>query len=433
MNFIWSSLRHPSQRKIVRFRGNSRLYHELSFSKYGPPGDVLEYRQLEDIPAARRPAGQQQHQQQQQQLVQIDFIYAPMHPAHLNTIEGKYPDPSTLKVPKWNDCFETRCIGGGEGVARVSAMHGENSAQVVDIFNRPIEIGDFVIMAQPGFGTWRSYANVIANEHVIKLPQHAFPRTNSKIDDGETNSLLASAALISTNPCTAYRIINDFVDLEPGDVVIQNGGASSVGICVSQLLRERGVDTVSIVRRGQRTVNHFERLKDYVLNVGKATLVISEEELCSRKGGGSSLLKNELSKLDNGGGSALFALPKLALNCVGGGSALALSKCIAYGGTMVTYGGMSKKPVTIPTGLLIFSDIRLRGYWQSRYVVEHQANECRMKMVDEIIEYIVSGNLNIGYTEEFRLGDYRDALNYNSNTNDGDGLPRKVLLRCTED
>eukprot|EP00814_Leptocylindrus_danicus_P002735 CAMPEP_0116014842 /NCGR_PEP_ID=MMETSP0321-20121206/6493_1 /TAXON_ID=163516 /ORGANISM="Leptocylindrus danicus var. danicus, Strain B650" /LENGTH=101 /DNA_ID=CAMNT_0003484521 /DNA_START=153 /DNA_END=458 /DNA_ORIENTATION=- len=100
---------------------------------------------------------------------------------------------------------------------------------------------------------------------------------------------------------------------------------------------------------------------------------------------------------------------------------------------MVTYGGMSKMPLTIPTGLLIFRDIRLRGYWQSRYIVEHQANDdSRKKMVDEIIQDVINGNLNMGYTKEFRLEEYRDALNYNWNTSDGDGLPRKVLFRCTE-
>lgn len=32
---------------------------------------------------------------------------------------------------------------------------------------------------------------------------------------------------------------------------------------------------------------------------------------------------------------------------------------------MVTYGGMSMKPVTIPTSLFIFKDLRSRGFWLS--------------------------------------------------------------------
>ncbi len=30
---------------------------------------------------------------------------------------------------------------------------------------------------------------------------------------------------------------------------------------------------------------------------------------------------------------------------------------------MVTYGAMSQQPLSVPPGLLIFSDIRLRGFW----------------------------------------------------------------------
>lgn len=53
--------------------------------------------------------------------------------------------------------------------------------------------------------------------------------------------------------------------------------------------------------------------------------------------------------------------PKLALNCVGGESATTLSKMLMPGGTIVTYGGMSMKPVSIPTPVLIFKDIKVRA------------------------------------------------------------------------
>lgn len=40
---------------------------------------------------------------------------------------------------------------------------------------------------------------------------------------------LVTAATISVNPCTAYRMLKDFESLKPGDCVIQNGGNSAVG------------------------------------------------------------------------------------------------------------------------------------------------------------------------------------------------------------
>lgn len=58
---------------------------------------------------------------------------------------------------------------------------------------------------------------------------------------------------------------------------------------------------------------------------------------------------------------------KLALNCVGGRSSMLLCRTLGMQGCMVSYGGMSKQPIQVPTGSLIFNDIRLRGFWMSEW------------------------------------------------------------------
>lgn len=50
------------------------------------------------------------------------------------------------------------------------------------------------------------------------------------------------------NPCTAYRMLKDFVCLKPGDTVIQNGGNSAVGQLVIQLCKEWNYKSVNVVR-----------------------------------------------------------------------------------------------------------------------------------------------------------------------------------------
>jgi trans-2-enoyl-CoA reductase len=42
--------------------------------------------------------------------------------------------------------------------------------------------------------------------------------------------------LFQVNPPTAYRMLKDFVKLNPGDTVIQNGANSAVGRNVIQVL-----------------------------------------------------------------------------------------------------------------------------------------------------------------------------------------------------
>lgn len=61
--------------------------------------------------------------------------------------------------------------------------------------------------------------------------------------------------------------------------------------------------------------------------------------------------------------------PTLALNCVGGRSSLNLAKALQRPqSVVVTYGGMSKRPVSVPTGKLIFNDLSYRGFWMTRWV-----------------------------------------------------------------
>src|SRR5213075_1844764 len=57
----------------------------------------------------------------------------------------------------------------------------------------------------------------------------------------------------------------------------------------------------------------------------------------------------------------------LGLNSVGGDSALRLANCLAPGSTLVSFGAMSLQPLKIPTGLLIFKDLRFRGIWINKW------------------------------------------------------------------
>jgi trans-2-enoyl-CoA reductase len=57
---------------------------------------------------------------------------------------------------------------------------------------------------------------------------------------------------------------------------------------------------------------------------------------------------------------------------------------------MVTYGGMSKKPMTIPVGQLIFQDLSYKGYWMTRWNQEHHIQE-RQDMLESIASLVSKG------------------------------------------
>lgn len=93
-----------------------------------------------------------------------------------------------------------------------------------------------MIMAAPQVGTWQSHSN---------LP----PSSLSPIPRSPSSSISPlAAATLAVNPSTAYRMLRDFVDLEEGEWVVQNGANSAVGQAVVQIAKSMGVKTVNLVR-----------------------------------------------------------------------------------------------------------------------------------------------------------------------------------------
>lgn len=54
--------------------------------------------------------------------------------------------------------------------------------------------------------------------------------------------------MVQVNPTTAYNMLKDFVDLQPGDWVLQNGANSAVGQAVIQIAAHRGIKTLNFIR-----------------------------------------------------------------------------------------------------------------------------------------------------------------------------------------
>lgn len=171
--------------------------------------------------------------------------------------------------------------------------------------------------------------------------------------------------------------LNDFVDLEAGDTIIQNASNSGVGQAAIQIAKARDLNSICLVRDR----DDFEETAEWLEGLG-ASLVLSESEARTPDG------RKRMADL---------AAPKLALNCVGGKHCVSLLRNLAKGGTMVTYGGMSKQPVMVPTGLFIFNDVRLAGFWMTRWNQEATRQE-REAMLAEVSNMIRYGKLNLNYS-----------------------------------
>ncbi|ESQ37445.1 hypothetical protein EUTSA_v10002573mg [Eutrema salsugineum] len=266
----------------------------------------------------------------------VKMLAAPINPSDINRIEGVYP----VRPP-------VPAIGGYEGVGEVYTVGSKVNG---------LSPGDWVIPSPPSSGTWQTY--VVKEESVWHKIDKTCP--------------MEYAATITVNPLTALRMLEDFVSLNSGDSVVQNGATSIVGQCVIQLARLRGISTINIIRDRAGSDDAKENLKAL-----GADEVFSESQLN---------VKNVKSLLGN------LPEPALGFNCVGGIAASLVLKFLREGGTIVTYGGMSKKPITVSTTSFIFKDLALRGFWLQNWLSLGKVKECR-EMIDYLLGLARDGKL----------------------------------------
>ena len=283
----------------------------------------------------------------------VRMLAAPVHPADVNVIQGVY----AIKPP-------LPAIGGGEGVGEVLKVGPKV---------KNLKPGDWVFPGGNMSGTWTTH--FVDNEST-------FVKIRKDIS-------VLSAATLRTNPGTAYRMLKDFVPLKPGDYVIQNGANSAVGLAVIEIAKHFGFKTINIVRDRP----NIDELKTELKDLG-ADIVWTDEEV--RKT--SDFKEKRLPK------------PLLALNCVGGQSSTNILQVLGHKGVHVTYGGMSMKPVTVPTSSLIFKDVSVRGFWMSQWIVDNFENPERQKMYDELGDMAAKGHLNPPKNIFVPITDYEQVM-----------------------
>ena len=311
----------------------------ILLSEHGEPAAVARCGEVELAPPA---PGE----------VRVRVLFAPINPADINVLEGKYPvRPELPGVP------------GVEGVGVV-----EESGEGFDAGTR--------VLLPHRFGTWREAGNVCAAE-LVRVP-----------DDVP----LAQAAMLRINPATALCMLRKFVRLEPNDWVLQNAANSAVGRCVIQMCRHYGWRSANVVRRAE--------LVDELLAEGADAVFVDEP--------------GELPV-------------RLALNAVGGDSAVRLAGRLLDGGTIVTYGAMARQPLKVPNGLLIFNDIVWRGFWVTRWYARASAEE-RAALFDELFELLRKGIISTPIEATYPLTEIAQALAHAQQSK----RAGKVLLRCSE-
>ena len=75
---------------------------------------------------------------------------------------------------------------------------------------------------------------------------------------------------------------------------------------------------------------------------------------------------------------------------------------------MVTIGGMSRKPILVPTGAMIFNDLTFQGFWMTRWIQQAPLQQ-RADMLKEVAGLIKAQKLRLWY-ESVPLDSFKEAI-----------------------
>jgi NADPH:quinone reductase-like Zn-dependent oxidoreductase len=307
---------------------------QVLIDRYGTPWDVARCADVADV---GEPAADE---------VVFDVLAFPINPADMWFCKGSY----RLKPP-------LPATPGAECVGRVAAV----GAAV-----KHVKAGDLVINLQRE--NWAQRRKVKGDD-AIPLP--------AGID-------LKQAAMVRINPPTALLMLSDFVDLKPGDWVIQNVANSAVGRLLIVLARQRGLRTVNVVRRAS--------LSDELKTRGADLVVVDADDLGRR--------------VAQATGDAAI---RLGVEAIGGSATGRLADCVATDGTLVHYGSMSGEDPKVGRSNFIYRGVRLTGFMLGRFLGRRSPEKIR-EIYGGLAQQVMAGKLSAPVDTVYPIDKIKEAL-----------------------
>ena len=234
--------------------------------------------------------------------VLVEMLAIPIHPADLLVMRGRHV---------FNADYP--CGTGIEGAGRVIG-HGPG-------VNHP-SIGQRV--ALPFGGTWSEQVTLPADA-VIPLP------------DGVD---LHQGAMVALNPVTALGLLTG---MKPGQWLLHNAANSSLARLITRVAADKGIHSISVVRRAG--------MEEELKAIGADHVLVDGEDLPQRV---RSILSGK--GVDR------------ALDAVAGRASGRMFDAVADFGTLICYGLLGSDEVIFPAAQLIFRDVQVRGYSRLRYL-----------------------------------------------------------------
>jgi NADPH:quinone reductase-like Zn-dependent oxidoreductase len=186
------------------------------------------------------------------------------------------------------------------------------------------------------------------------------------------------------NPFTAYGLLKES-GLKAGDFLLLTAGASAFSKLVIQLAVERGIKVICTVRRDDQIAPLMEMGVSQVVNTEKEKLPKAILPITEGKG------------------------VQAAFDAVGGTLGARALASLANGGTMYVYGLLSLENLPLNSGLLIFKNLTVKGFWLSTWFESLSKEESKLAF-KEVLGGLASQKLAVAIEAVYDFADFKQAI-----------------------
>jgi len=259
---------------------------------------------------------------------------------------------------------------------------GFEAAGEIDKCGDGVELSPGMRVIFSALGVWKEYV-IIPAKNIIPTPE-------------EMSDEVACQAFV--NPFTAYGMLKES-DLQKDQWLMLTAGGSAFGKIVVQMCKERGINTVCTVRR--------EDQKEELLELGASAVVNTEKE---------SLFKSVRVLTEKNGVDYVF-------DAVGGDLGARAMECLATNGTMIVFGLLSLENIPLNSGLVLFENLIIRGFWLSSWLSTLSTEE-KKRVTSKILKMLANDQLKVNIEAKYPLDEVIKAIEHA----DSPGRKGKIIL-----
>ena len=185
------------------------------------------------------------------------------------------------------------------------------------------------------------------------------------------------------NPVTAYGML-ETSGLGKGGALLITAGASAWGKVVIQLAAMRGIHVIATVRRQDQ--------KQTLLDLGATAVIDVATESVTKK----------VKELFSEGVDYVF-------DAVGGDLGAKALTCLKSRGKMLVFGLLSLEPIPLNSGILIFKNLSVEGWWLSSWW-EQLGFDGIQKAIKVVFTHLMKQDVKVDIQATYPLADFKEAL-----------------------